>query len=104
LGSGSQVPTLAEEAVFAGDGDQITVVVIVDIMVMVQLRISVLQILLQVHSLDSREIGSPMAQVSTLGSKATGLGVLTATILCIYISRVVYNTRVEYTTHDNYPI
>jgi hypothetical protein len=77
LGSGSQVPILAEEAVFAGDGDQITVVVIVDIMVMVQLRISVLQILLQVHSLDNREIGSPMAQVSTLGSKATGLGVLT---------------------------
>jgi hypothetical protein len=69
---------LAEEAVFMGDGDQITVVVIVDIMVMVQLRISVLQILLQVHSLDNREIGSPMAKVSTLGSKATGLGVLTA--------------------------
>jgi len=48
------------------------------VIVMDQPRISVLQILLQVHSLDNMEIGSPIALVNTLGSKATSLEVLTA--------------------------
>jgi hypothetical protein len=68
------------------------------VMVMVQPRISVLQILLQVHSLDNREIGSPMAQVSTLGSKATSLEVLTALSNVSYamIMGILPNSVVNY--------